>query len=781
MPVPVPRINKPSAHPVIKQSLPGISTQVNSFQNLTRTLPVSPTGPPPSLGTREQWINSLPSWRRTKPRRIWEDDSRSEVFQRSQSHHRLSESIDSFVANQTNLQPYSSPPHSAFDALAPISPTSSPMRCDGDADDEMSSDSSIMDHGQYDNDSQWSANSSLGGDVDMEIRSQSHTLVGGDIHNELYFERGTFTPVFEEEFTSARVMASSPLEPVTPFGQFVDRAVAAANVSSNITGSDPALGHQYDNQNPSCDLSCCQPVEQSADPLPVAELAVSPSATAAYKKLAEPLADWVANYVWKACTTGMSLPSAFSRPNTPAKMYPPTPPSYLAASVHSLLLSTLLQPSAVFLAVWYIVRLPVFFDAVGLSPDHVKEILFRTELLGDDTAGLVREGMEASAPFKLVLLGCMLANKWLDDHTFSNKTWHLISNVPIHSLNKLESFALGMFSHDLSIPSHIWSQWLAHVISYHLSLASPSHRQPISRPSTNPHTIVRMTIEELTQAPVACNSSQSSRPEPVFLGLEERRKVKFEREGASAERGVDVLVDLDEDGPLRQEYLPKRRIGGTSIVLSSSSWNTPAPKMFPDRIEDWAKRAGKRFADLDRPLPPPAKWSPAGDEPILRERTRVSGHYLAVRPPLTNSVNPFSVSSYHNVPQAGYQSWTPGSGGDYGPVKPPSAAYAYECSNHHIEPVFNPYPFALSIPVSHARSHSLSYHHGDFQSRNHLRSHSQSQSEYWYNNMTTHEHVPANPPTAHWPVIDRQYGYLSQDYPFAPCLRVNCQTTWLKT
>jgi hypothetical protein len=191
------------------------------------------------------------------------------------------------------------------------------MRCDGDADDEMSSDSSIM---QYDNDSQWSANSSPGADVDMEIRSQSHTHVGGDVHNDLYFERGAFTPVFEEDFTSAREIASSPLEPVTPFGQFVDRAVAAANASADTTGSDPALGHQYDNQIPSCDLSCCQaqqshqPVEQPMDPLPVADLAVSPSATAAYKKLAEPLADWVANYVWKACTTGMSLPSAFSRP-----------------------------------------------------------------------------------------------------------------------------------------------------------------------------------------------------------------------------------------------------------------------------------------------------------------------------------------------------------------------------------------------------------------------------------------------------------------------------------
>jgi hypothetical protein len=88
-----------------------------------------------------------------------------------------------------------------------------------------------------------------------------------------------------------------------------------------------------------------------------------------------------------------------------------------------LLLSTLLQPSAVFLAVWYIVRLPVYFDAGDIGTDCLKEMLFRAELLGESGVGLDRDAIEANAPFRLILLGCMLANKWLDDHTFSNKTW----------------------------------------------------------------------------------------------------------------------------------------------------------------------------------------------------------------------------------------------------------------------------------------------------------------------------------------------------------------------
>ena len=88
-----------------------------------------------------------------------------------------------------------------------------------------------------------------------------------------------------------------------------------------------------------------------------------------------------------------------------------------------MLLSTLLQPSTIFLALWYIVRLPVFFGPVSLGPEHYKEMRFRDELLGQPHFSYDRNTAESYAPFRLILLGCMLANKWLDDHTFSNKTW----------------------------------------------------------------------------------------------------------------------------------------------------------------------------------------------------------------------------------------------------------------------------------------------------------------------------------------------------------------------
>lgn len=74
-------------------------------------------------------------------------------------------------------------------------------------------------------------------------------------------------------------------------------------------------------------------------------------------------------------------------------------------------------------------RLPVYFSAAGLSTDHVNELHFRAALLGDTRGDVELGAMEVSAPFRLIVLGCMLANKWLDDHTFSNKTWYVESYI----------------------------------------------------------------------------------------------------------------------------------------------------------------------------------------------------------------------------------------------------------------------------------------------------------------------------------------------------------------
>lgn len=466
-----------------------------------------------------------------------------------------------------------------------------------------------------------------------------------------------------------------------------------------------------------------------------------------------------------------------------AGSYAVKPPGDLVPSIHSLLLSTLLQPSAVLLAVWYIVRLPVYFGAVPLSPEFAKERTFRAALLGDEYAGFETE---ASATFRLVVLGCMLANKWLDDHTFSNKTWyvtyssyryhvakssifiyrHSISNIPVQNLNKIEAVTLDIFSYDLSISSQQWSQWLAHVMSYHISLSSPTFPQPISRPSSNPHSIIRRVIEEIIQAP-SCKSAASI-PQPVFLGLEERLRERSEKEQVMA---MDVLeIDLDEDGPLREEYLPKRR----ASKLGSQSRHG-------DDLVNGQNLGGDKWGIPDmsavKSLPPPAKWSPAGDEPILRDRNRVSGQYVAVQAPRLPMV-PYPP----NCQAVDSQNWNPPSVG-YIPVKS-QLGYVYDIPPvfRVNQPTYNPFEHIAdhfaSLAASHSRSQSLSYDQDNTFSCNHLRSYSQTRFDYNRNDLRglATQHLPSINDASRWMEATGHYGYLGPAYIHIPA--VSMQSAW---
>lgn len=729
-------------------------------------MPVSPPGPPPSFGTREEWINSLPTWRRTKPRRIWEEDSRLVGSRAEQGFH------TGLAAAHPNVSAIKgSRAEACIPPLYTLFRTDLPLGSDGDADDEMSSDYSVLDRVHGDDDSQWS-NSSL----DMEVEYQSQldmstpsSVLDLAVSDVQFYERGAFTPVFEDQSPgdSGPDVTSSPVGPVTPFGEFVDRAVAAESYTETLSAKSQAPPQELCNTG-SHPFESGQFIPYIQPKVDAAPDTVTPTATTGYRKLAEPLSDWVANYVWKACCTGFSLPAVFSRPANVVKHRSSYSPSYLPSAVHSLLLSTLLQPSAVFLALWYIARLPVYYDAAALSADYVKESRFRTALLGNSVD---QEATESSAPFRLIVLGCMLANKWLDDHTFSNKTWHTISNVPICTLNKLESLALDIFNYDLSVPSDDWSQWLLHLVSYNQYSSSPLHPQPISRPSTNPYAIVRKALDEIIQAPAACSYNPAS-PQPVFIGLDERKRERMEKEQAQC---VDVLeIDLDEDGPLREEYLPKRRFSGAESARSLISIEVPPPP--PHAAADMAQNWQERNV-MDKALPPPARWSPAADEPILRERNRASGHYVAVQPPLHPSMIQYQMApNYHPSHELGYahQNWPPV--GTFVTVKPqPVIGYVFDAP-----PLPVSYPFVTTLALSHSRSHSLSYDQDNSHSRNRLRSCSQSQFEYPRHDthMAPGKLAPSIEIDARWPA-PVHYGYPPLALAGHPGGHV--PTAWLRT
>lgn len=748
MPVPVPCVSKPPAHPVIKPRLSDDGGKTTSFRNLTRTLPVSPTGPPPSFGTREEWINSLPSWRRSKPRRIWEEDSSLDRISPRQRH-RVQQGFHHGLAVADNASAIKG--FRAEACLPPLLSSPHQLAVLEQEDVEMYSHHHLIAHQGYLDESTHDSRALVVGNGAMEM--EVDRLTSGMDADDMY--GGAFTPFFEDESPTGSTghdFGSSPIEPVTPFVDYVDQAVATTQYVAQDWCQEGKTATQFYSLPPLQEL----PQEPVPPPAAVPDL-VAPTATAGYRKLSEPLSDWIANFVWKACTTGSNVPSFVSRsPIAAMKVSPTSPPPYLATSVHSLLLSTLLQPSAIFLALWYIVKLPVAF---GFAPPNmdVRELRFRLALFGDRNSP-DREAMEGTAPFRLIVLGCMLANKWLDDHTFSNKTWHTISNIPIQSLNKLESLAIDIFRYDLSISPKDWSQWLSHVMSYHMSLSSPTHPQPISRPSTNPSSIIRMTLEEIIQAPAACNFDPKN-PQPVFIGLEERKRERMQKEQATS----PIEFDLDGDGPLRKEYVPKRRITNNRnsyhMGQKSTSW-------------EMSQNGGKG-------LPPPARWSPAADEPILRDSNRLYGRYVAVQPTPANNFTAYPpLSSYHHARDA-YQSQWMFNAYSAAEVQP-GVGYSYEMPAlqhpppppvyNHCAPLLLPPPFQLS----HSRSQSLSHDQDIPQTRNHVRSFSQSRPDG--------RHAEAHMSGLELPPIRHQSGWGSTyAYPHTLFAPLPANYTWLQT
>lgn len=299
-----------------------------------------------------------------------------------------------------------------------------------------------------------------------------------------------------------------------------------------------------------------------------------------------------------------------------------------------------------------------------------------------------------------------------------------------------------------------------------MALASPSHTQPISRPSSNPHSIVRKAIDEIIQAPAACNFD-SADPQPVFLGLEERRRERLEKE-----RAAEVLeINLDEDGPLREEYLPKRRSHGTGFPRHPKH----STSHVADGVQAWNCHS---MGDTSKPLPPPAKWSPAGDEPIYRER---NGHYVAVQPPLMAPIAPYPPPYPPHPHDVAYPFANWHSGGAYVAIKPQPYPIEFPRMPNATQSIYNPYPYIPENAYSHSRTQSLSYDQ-DSQAHNHMRSYSQAQFEYRCSDlrMTANELAPHHHEVdSQWPTAGH-YVYPAAPA-FGPLPGINYHSAWLRT
>ncbi|WFD35107.1 hypothetical protein MCUN1_001956 [Malassezia cuniculi] len=128
--------------------------------------------------------------------------------------------------------------------------------------------------------------------------------------------------------------------------------------------------------------------------------------------------------------------------------------------VHQVLSQTLVSPAALLVALYYVRRqLPSILGlGAGVSAEEA-------------SAAALYVQPPSSAPFKLLTLGLMLANKYLDDNTFLNKTWHEVTGISMADLNRMEAYFLCRTQYSIVVPHEAWQLHLGRIRAYELENA----------------------------------------------------------------------------------------------------------------------------------------------------------------------------------------------------------------------------------------------------------------------------------------------------------------------
>ena len=134
---------------------------------------------------------------------------------------------------------------------------------------------------------------------------------------------GAFSPLLEDPSPDANKYdpRSSPIGPITPtpFADFIDRAITSNYVEPTIDPTYPDLGrlsyaYHGSQQSHYGQVNQTVPKQSPRKQVPTVT-APPPTATIEYKKLVDPLSEWLACYVWRVCSVGAGLPSHFVRPS----------------------------------------------------------------------------------------------------------------------------------------------------------------------------------------------------------------------------------------------------------------------------------------------------------------------------------------------------------------------------------------------------------------------------------------------------------------------------------
>lgn len=330
MPVPAPLFNHPLLHTVHKPghcSDSNTTTELPRFQSVfgyvAHSLPQHPAPAVPHQGLLDTW----PSWERSRP---WEAfDNRKEEASDRLTRFREDCERKGFCDGLIAAVDVPISKGELAEASHPPGPTSQGARLSRmvlwayDSGGLQASNPHVADnqpqpsHRPFND---WSGGyMQVGNEVESDVdNSEALNMWDGDRHivsrpmpsairheyRDQYSGQIVFSIACEEDsprspldFTPDCCKAAPRIvEHITPFAEFVDRAVVDPQtqmISGAAMDSPITSNVQDDNQTVA------------------SEPAMGPEAIRAYRQWAEPLSDWLAEYVWKVCTTGLSLSPSY--------------------------------------------------------------------------------------------------------------------------------------------------------------------------------------------------------------------------------------------------------------------------------------------------------------------------------------------------------------------------------------------------------------------------------------------------------------------------------------
>ena len=197
---------------------------------------------------------------------------------------------------------------------------------------------------------------------------------------------------------------------------------------------------------------------------------------------------------------------------------------------YSILTQTALSKQALFLALYYASRLPIHS-----SPNLDSAV--------------------DSAPYRLLTISLALANRWLDDNTYTNKTWSEVTGLSLKDIGSLDMWTLVDQRLDVNVSTEEWTNWM-----YRIRAREKIYQENKMKGDSMMDTAVGYNEPKLVIAAVdECLRNQ--------FKADYRHSVEFSKSAVAARHRYSPVadvplvpvydyghIDLDQDGPLRQVH-----------------------------------------------------------------------------------------------------------------------------------------------------------------------------------------------------------------------------------